>query len=109
MPDPPLPASRRHRLRLNVRGLLILVLVVGGWLGWVARSARTQREAVAAIQLQGGWVYYDWQRAGDLVYDPLANLKGLAKLEDLHLFRANVTDAGLKVVRQTLPRLRVIR
>jgi hypothetical protein len=42
-----------------VRGLIIIVLLVGGWLGWVARSERIQREAVAAILGAGGWVVYD--------------------------------------------------
>jgi internalin A len=37
-----------------VRGLILLVLVVGVWLGWIIRSARIQREAVAAIQRAGG-------------------------------------------------------
>src|SRR5262245_23739149 len=76
MADQLLPASWRHRLRISVRGLILLVLIVGGWLGWLVRSARIQREAVAAIQRDGGWVYYDWQRAGDLVYDALAKPGG---------------------------------
>jgi hypothetical protein len=41
---------RRH-LRFSVRGLIVLVLVTGGWLGWVARGARIQREAVSAARL----------------------------------------------------------
>ncbi len=42
--------------------MIVVVLLVGGWLGWLVRSARIQREAVAAIQQAGGSVYYyDWE------------------------------------------------
>ena len=34
----------------SVRGMIVVVLLVGGWLGWVVRSTRIQREAVAAIE-----------------------------------------------------------
>jgi hypothetical protein len=40
---------------------VILVLLLGGGLGWVVRSAQVQREAVAKIQGDGGFVYYDWE------------------------------------------------
>ena len=52
------PAIRRWRRcpRLSVRGLILVVLIVGGWLGWIVRSARIQREAVAAIERDGGLV-----------------------------------------------------
>ena len=57
------PVSRpwRRFLRFSVRGMIVLVLVTGGWLGWVVRSARIQREAVAAIEKAGGSVDYDWE------------------------------------------------
>ncbi len=44
--------SRRWRrfLRFSVRGLIVVVLLLGGWLGWIVRSARVQRDAVAAIK-----------------------------------------------------------
>jgi hypothetical protein len=41
-------------LRFSVRGLIVVVLVIGVWLGWLVRSARIQREAVAAIRIAGG-------------------------------------------------------
>ena len=44
----------------SIRGLIVLVLVIGGWLGWIVRSAHIQRDAVAAITRAGGWVRYDW-------------------------------------------------
>jgi len=57
------PISFRWRptLRFSVRGLIILVLVIGLWLGWLVRCARIQRDAVAAIQHAGGKVAYDWE------------------------------------------------
>src|SRR5271167_2173291 len=55
------PASRpwRRFLRFSVRGLIVVVLVIGAWLGWLVRSARIQREAVAAIERAGGNVTFD--------------------------------------------------
>ena len=51
--------SWRHYLRFSLRGLIVLVLLIGGWLGWIVRNAQVQREAVAAIERAGGWVTYD--------------------------------------------------
>jgi DNA-binding transcriptional ArsR family regulator len=52
----------RKFLRFSVRGLIVLVLVFGAGLGWVVRSAKVQREAVAAIKNAQGSVTYDWER-----------------------------------------------
>jgi hypothetical protein len=41
--------------------LIILILVIGVWLGWLARAAHVQRDAVAAIEQTGAVVRYDWQ------------------------------------------------
>jgi hypothetical protein len=43
---------------------MVLVLILGGWLGWVVHRARVQREVVAAIIQAGGQVFYD-----DVWYD----------------------------------------
>jgi internalin A len=69
------PVSRpwRRFLRFSVRGLIVLVLVIGVWLGWLVRSARIQREAVAAITRAGGMVHYDWDWSnggGGLLREP---------------------------------------
>ena len=53
--------SRLRFLRLSVRGLMVLVLMLGAVLGWIVRSARIQREAVAAIDRAGGRVVYEWE------------------------------------------------
>src|ERR1017187_10239475 len=51
----------RRFLRFSVRGLIVLVLVIGAGLGWLVRSARIQREAAAVITRAGGSVMYDWE------------------------------------------------
>ena len=55
------PEAWRRRLRISVRGLMILVLIVGGGLGWYIYRARVQRDAVAAIRRVGGEVGYSWE------------------------------------------------
>ncbi|MGO9464778.1 MAG: hypothetical protein ACLQVF_11585, partial [Isosphaeraceae bacterium] len=53
-------ASPRYRRRfvLSLRALLILVLVLGAWLGWFVRNARIQHDVVSAVQRAGGTVLY---------------------------------------------------
>jgi internalin A len=53
--------SWRQRFRFSVRVWMILVLLLGGGLGWIVRGARVQREAVAAIRRAGGSVRYNWE------------------------------------------------
>ena len=55
------PHRRRRYPRFSVRVLIVLVLLVGAWLGWIVRSARIQREAVAAIRRAGGSLAYEWE------------------------------------------------
>jgi internalin A len=64
MPEQLSPKTWRRRLRVSVRGLIGVVLIIGGGLGWLVNGARIQREAVAAIRRDGGVVSYD----GDLKY-----------------------------------------
>src|SRR5262249_54176005 len=53
-------AFRWWRLvHFSVRGLIVLVLVVACWMGWIVQSARIQREAVKGIEKAGGVVAYD--------------------------------------------------
>ena len=58
----PLRSPLWRNLRLSVRVLLIVVLIMGGGLGWVVRCARVQRESVAAIKNVRGSVGYEWDR-----------------------------------------------
>jgi hypothetical protein len=69
--------NRRHckLLVISVRGLIVLVLVVGTGLGWTVGSAHIQRDAVAAIRQAGGNAFYEWE------------------FKDLR--RTRVSDAGL--------------
>jgi internalin A len=63
MPDQAKSVRRACRgfMRVGLRGLIVVVLVIGVWLGWLVRSARIQREAVVAIRQAGGTAKYDWE------------------------------------------------
>jgi Leucine-rich repeat (LRR) protein len=54
-------------LRFSVRPPIVFVFVIGAVLGWLARSTRIQREAVAAIESTGGAVAYHWKFDNGLV------------------------------------------
>jgi hypothetical protein len=58
------PRRRRRWSSPTLGGLMLLILVVGVFLGWKARRASHQRRAVAAIQAAGGTVIYDSQITG---------------------------------------------
>jgi hypothetical protein len=56
---------------MSVRALMVLVLVVGGLLGWTINRARRQQRTVAWIVKSGGSVTYDdrnWYRDFDLEF-----------------------------------------
>ncbi|MHC5540789.1 leucine-rich repeat domain-containing protein [Singulisphaera rosea] len=53
--------GRWYRPWLSLRGLMLLVLVLAGALGWAVHRARVQRDAVAAIRKAKGLVFYNWQ------------------------------------------------
>jgi internalin A len=58
-----LEASQKPRRRwtsLSLRGLMLLVLVLGVLMGWQARKVSLQRRAVAAIERVGGQFIYDF-------------------------------------------------
>ena len=48
-------------LRISLRGLIVLVLVLGSALGLIVIPAKIQRDAVAAIERSGGSVKYEWE------------------------------------------------
>ncbi|SIO60432.1 hypothetical protein SAMN05444166_6390 [Singulisphaera sp. GP187] len=60
-PDAGAPKKRRPWIRLSLRGLIVLVMLVGLGMGRYVRSVQTQRNAVAAILRAGGTVSYDWE------------------------------------------------
>jgi hypothetical protein len=64
-----LPKWFHKCLRINVRGLIVLVLIIGAGLSWIVHGARIQREAVVAIRRDGGFVSYDWERKGHSRWD----------------------------------------
>jgi hypothetical protein len=57
-PDSP---SWRRFLRFSVRGLVVLVIVVGSGMGWIVHQAHIQRDAVAAITRADCLVMYNWE------------------------------------------------
>jgi hypothetical protein len=59
---------------ISLRGLLLLILAIGLWLGWFVSKARQQRAAVAALQKFGGFVHYDWEFVSGPVKVPRGNL-----------------------------------
>jgi hypothetical protein len=67
MATQPKPTSGpwRRLLRFSVRGLIVLVLVIGAGLGWLVHLAHIQRDAVQAVRNVGGTVSYDWEWTGE--------------------------------------------
>jgi hypothetical protein len=59
MAEQPPPRSWWHRLRISLRAFVVLVVAIGGALGWWVNSARVQRVAIAAIKRAGGRCEYD--------------------------------------------------
>jgi hypothetical protein len=104
--------------RLSLRGLILLVSVVGCGLGVIAhyiRSASIQREAVAAIKKLNGSVLYDFQFEGTkLRLVPgsnagLTHLKGLTNFESLEAGPTKTTYGGMLELQRALPNLRTRR
>ena len=95
------PRSFRKFLRFGVRGLIVLVLVVGAGLGWIVRQAHIQRDAVAAIKEAGGSVRYDWEfdnrrfLPGGKPWAPTAapSLESLARVASVSIHGESVRQA----------------
>jgi hypothetical protein len=89
----------RRYLRFSLRGLIVVVIVIGVGLGWMVRtirSARIQREAVAAVRTYPGYVFYDWEWSNGVFIRggrPWAP-KWLIDLIGIDFF-GNVTNIGL--------------
>jgi hypothetical protein len=82
----------RVRFRIGLRGLMVLVLIIGGVLGWKARRARLQRHAVAEVQRLGG---YEREFRQSVELDQLACLDGIEHVESLTLVIKRLDPAGL--------------
>jgi Leucine-rich repeat (LRR) protein len=50
---------KRRRLTMSLGMLMLLILVLGLWLGRRTNMAREQRIAIAAVSSHGGWVHFD--------------------------------------------------
>jgi hypothetical protein len=74
-PIEPKPWWRRLAFRLSIRAMILLVMAIGGGLGWIVHRARTQRLAVAAIERAGGKVEYDWEWTDHTTCPPTPPLK----------------------------------
>jgi hypothetical protein len=133
MPAGPASNPWRRFLRLSVRGLIVVVLVIGAGLGWIVHEAHVQRDAVAAIKRAGGSVTYEgtlWapRRVVDLIGvdyfghvtvvelpvsasatdATLADVGRLTRLQILEVYSPSVSDAGLARV-NGLTKLRHLR
>jgi hypothetical protein len=58
--------TRKPRFRLSLRMMMVVVLAIGGLLGWKINRARTQAEAVKLIKAADGEVFYDYQFNGTI-------------------------------------------
>ena len=79
--------SRRY-LRFGLRGLILIVLVLGSGLGWWVRSVRIQHLNDTQVSDHG-----------------LLHLNGLSNLRELHVVRTKVTDAGVDDLRTAAPNI----
>lgn len=52
---------RRRYLTFSLRTVFVLLTIGCVWLAWKCEQARTQREAVKAIEALGGRVRYGWE------------------------------------------------
>lgn len=62
---------------------MMLVLILGGVLGWEVHRARVQRDAVSQIKRVGGHVFFDWQVVNGNPQAPGTKPRGAIWLRDL--------------------------
>jgi hypothetical protein len=55
------PKPKRRWFRFSLRTFLVIVTLICVWLGWKINEARKQKQAVEAIQANGGTVLYDFE------------------------------------------------
>ena len=54
-------AGRPRRPRISLRAMLVVVMFLGCWLGWLVHRARVQKAAVDSVERISGEVLYEWQ------------------------------------------------
>jgi hypothetical protein len=100
----PAPRPPRRFLRFSVRGMIVLVLMIGGGLGWLVRRTHSQRDAVAAIRAASGSVQYEWEwktgKAIDAGSPPMP--KSLIELLTCAL-KAQMSATAADELKQALP------
>ena len=85
-------------VRFSLRGLIILVLLIGTGLGWLVRSLHIQRNAVAAIKNAGGGLSDDESSTTVMCKgESLGGPKWLVDLIGIDFF-GHVTRVWLRVV-----------
>jgi hypothetical protein len=99
------PKFWRRRLRVSVRTMMILVLILGGALGWMVHRAHVQRSAVAAIRPSIYAIRYDWEFkdgrsiSGGKPWEPkwLLDILGVDYFHDVTMvnFSGRPTDADM--------------
>lgn len=121
-------------MRLSTRGLIVVIVLIAVWLGWLVNNAHTQRDAVAALRKAGALVAYNFELSElgvahwpkwlvnqigidyfSAVYEvslgvdgcdvDMVHLEHLTQLEELRLILCRVTDAGLRHLGFRLPSL----
>ncbi|MEQ1904003.1 MAG: hypothetical protein ABL888_07475 [Pirellulaceae bacterium] len=117
-PDSPTPRPKRRWLQFNLRTLLVLTLVVGSGLGWIAnerrKNARLQAD-IEALRKSGCVVliFSEGPYSGTIVVDgdnnpisdaELRRIKSLTNYLCLNLHNTAITDRGLEHLKG-LPRL----
>ncbi|HEV3166624.1 MAG TPA: hypothetical protein VGZ22_21545 [Isosphaeraceae bacterium] len=64
MASPPTTRPKRRWLTISLRALVLLILVIAVWLGYVTNRARRQAEAVAALTSRRSWARFDYEYPG---------------------------------------------
>ena len=111
MPAKPDLRPWRRFPRFSVRGLIVLVFVIGAGLGWTVRPAHVQRDAVAAIRKAGGSVSYNSELSIEK-YLPAGQTGALSSLVNLvgidyfgHVTEACADNMSAATLDEVLPKV----
>ncbi len=84
---------------MSLRLLMVVVLVLGGGMGWLAYRACVQREAVAAIRATRSISLF----VTEITDAGLVHLASLSECESLRLDKTQVTNAAIALLQTQLP------